>query len=319
MIQKPMKAATLNCLSEIPEKWWSNLRQDIKLDGIRAFVENGVVLSNSRKPIPNRWIQEFFGRPEYEGIDGELICGPPNAEDVYLKSYSAVMTIEGEPDVTLHGFDIMQQDTYFDVRREILQEKSASLERLLAVHGTQPRDREEAEEFHLEILSNGYEGSMFRLLQSGYKFGRSTLKQGWLMKYKPMDFIEAVICGYAPLLRNMNEATVNEMGYTARSSHRSNMEADDLLGSVEVLVPGYDLPGRVGSGFDLADRERLWAEKEDLIGRIVRIRYFPIGIKDRPRHPIFKGFRSLSDLSSDNPIFSTEFQNRLGKENIWIK
>lgn len=41
-----------------------------KLDGIRALVLGGVVVSRNLKPIPNRHVQALFGRREYEGLDG---------------------------------------------------------------------------------------------------------------------------------------------------------------------------------------------------------------------------------------------------------
>jgi DNA ligase-1 len=39
-----------------------------KLDGIRALVINGVVMSRSLKPIPNQHVQSLFGH--LEGYDG---------------------------------------------------------------------------------------------------------------------------------------------------------------------------------------------------------------------------------------------------------
>ena len=48
-----------------------------KLDEVRALIINGVVMSRSFKPIPNAHVQELFGRPEYNGLDGELIVGSP--------------------------------------------------------------------------------------------------------------------------------------------------------------------------------------------------------------------------------------------------
>lgn len=51
-----------------------------KFDGIRALVIDGVVYSRSLKPIRNKHVQNLFGKPEYEGFDGELVVG-----DIYAK------------------------------------------------------------------------------------------------------------------------------------------------------------------------------------------------------------------------------------------
>ena len=77
----------------------------VKYDGIRALVVNGVVLSRSLKPIPNAYVQKLFGKPEYNGLDGELILGDIYAPDVFRKTTSAVMSDDGEEDVKFHVFD----------------------------------------------------------------------------------------------------------------------------------------------------------------------------------------------------------------------
>src|SRR5690348_12921017 len=75
-----------------------------KLDGIRATVVNGIVMSRTMKPIPNNYIQDLFGHDAMNGLDGELIVGDPSASDVFHRTSSGVMSIEGEPDVTLWIF-----------------------------------------------------------------------------------------------------------------------------------------------------------------------------------------------------------------------
>ncbi len=62
-----------------------------KLDGIRATVQGGRLLSRSLKPIANENVQaRFAGLPE--GLDGELIVGDPCAPDAYRKTSSIVMS-----------------------------------------------------------------------------------------------------------------------------------------------------------------------------------------------------------------------------------
>ena len=54
-----------------------------KFDGVRALVKDCVVYSRSLKPIRNQHVQRLFGKPEYEGFDGELIVGDIYAKDVF--------------------------------------------------------------------------------------------------------------------------------------------------------------------------------------------------------------------------------------------
>ena len=44
-----------------------------KIDGIRCLIIDGVAMSRSLKPIPNRYIQSIIGKREYNGLDGELV------------------------------------------------------------------------------------------------------------------------------------------------------------------------------------------------------------------------------------------------------
>ena len=76
-----------------------------KLDGIRCLIVDGVAVSRSLKPIRNKYVQSILGSHEFNGLDGELVVGSPTDPDVYLKTNSGVMSVEGEPDFTYLVFD----------------------------------------------------------------------------------------------------------------------------------------------------------------------------------------------------------------------
>src|SRR3989304_5176508 len=107
MMFKPMLAVACDDLTKI--KYPVLLSE--KLDGIRMSVHNGVCLSRSMKPIPSVAVQIKFGRPEYEGYDGEIIYGHKNAKDVFNKSTRACMSHEfpKELDVNLLRFYVFDQ------------------------------------------------------------------------------------------------------------------------------------------------------------------------------------------------------------------
>ena len=54
---------------------------------------------------------------------------------------------------------------------------------------------------------------------------------------------------------------------------------------------------RIGTGFDQADRDSLWRAEGGVLGRIVKYKFFPVGVKEKPRHPVFLGFRDKRDMS----------------------
>jgi DNA ligase-1 len=89
-----------------------------KLDGVRAIIINGRVMSRSLKEIPNTHVQKLFGKKQYEGLDGELIVGAPTAPNVYRRTMSGVMSADEEPGVGFFVFDdTLVKDQGFRVRQ----------------------------------------------------------------------------------------------------------------------------------------------------------------------------------------------------------
>lgn len=149
-----------------------------------------------------------------------------------------------------------------------------------------------------EFLYEGFEGVMLRHPNGPYKQNRSTLREAYLVKVKRFEDSEALITGYEPLYRNLNDAEFDERGYTKRSHASDGKVADDLLGKVVVRDLGTGVEFSVGSGFTEAQRIQLWALRDsNLMGRVIKYKSFKnAGVKDAPRHPIFLGFRDVEDL-----------------------
>jgi DNA ligase-1 len=264
-----------------------------KLDGIRALVLNGQLVSRTLKPIPNRHVQKLFsGLPE--GTDGELIMGAAN-DDPYRRTVSAVMSEDGEPNVFYYVFDNFIVPGCFEVRFAAVQKLKSCPNVKIVLHET-IRDSEKLSEFESEAIEMGFEGAMIRDPNSPYKFGRSTAKEGYLLKLKRYRDSDAKILGTYELMHNGNEATTNALGRTERSSHKDNKTGLDSLGGFELRDIHSGVEFRCGTGLTQADREQMWDMRDDLIGQIIKYKYFPTGSKEKPRHPVFLGFRSKLDL-----------------------
>jgi DNA ligase-1 len=104
MFRRPMLAASTKSedLSRLPFPMLASP----KIDGVRALVVDGVLVSRTLKPIPNKHVQALFGRAEYEGLDGELTVGPSNDHNVMQATMSGVMSEDGEPNVMWNVFDL---------------------------------------------------------------------------------------------------------------------------------------------------------------------------------------------------------------------
>lgn len=267
-----------------------------KLDGIRAVVKDGRLLSRTLKPIPNRSIRAALEYAEYEGLDGELIVGDPTEDECYRRTCSFVMAEDKTDEPwTFYIFDKHDYDAPVEHRVQATQAWLESDEPIQPVPTTVVDDADQLADIEAIYLASGYEGGIIRIRGSAYKFGRSG-KRGPLLKLKRYIDYEAEVVGAVEELHNGNEATTNALGRTERSSHAENKTGKGTLGALEVRAlngPHEGVEFKVGTGFTAALRAELWEDVEALVGRVAKIKSFPVGTKDRPRHPVWLGWRDL--------------------------
>ena len=116
------------------------------------------------------------------------------------------------------------------------------------------------------------------------------------MKLKRFVDSEAMILGFSELMHNENEAEVNELGYTKRSHKKEGMVASGLLGAFGVRDIVTNVEFDVASGLDEELKKEIWDNKDKYLGKLIKYKYFPTGGKEKPRLPVFLGFRDLDDL-----------------------
>lgn len=274
-----------------------------KLDGIRAIVRGGWLLSRSLKLIPNRHTQDLFARAEFEGLDGELIVGAPYGEGVFARTSSGVMSRDGEPDVTFHVLDCLQNPAeafstrFWKASVIVADSSSAGKSRLSLVKQELITRRGQIEELETLYVNQGYEGAILKNQFGQYKYGRSTQREAGMGKLKRFIDSEAVITGFEEMMHNDNPAKLDERGFTTRSSHRDQQRPAGMLGTLRCT----DCGGRgwefgVGSGFDFELRHKIWDDRDAYLGKIIKYKYLPVGTIDKPRHPVFLGFRDPIDM-----------------------
>jgi DNA ligase-1 len=264
-----------------------------KIDGIRALVVNGTLVSRTMKPIRNTHTQSLFGRPELEGLDGELVVGNPWDKGLMQQTSSGVMSYAGKPDVKFYVFDQWNYPAPFEIRLPVAVNSPS------VVNHTHRwvLSYEEMLYWEEHYLKKGYEGVMLRHPNGPYKQNRSTLREAYLVKVKRFHDSEAIIEGFEPLYRNLNELQEDERGYAKRSLSNSGRVADDLLGALTVRDLQSGISFSVGSGFTEAQRYQLWEQRDSLLGKVVKYKSFKnAGVKIAPRHPIFLGFRDPEDM-----------------------
>lgn len=267
--------AMLAC-SEIPDLYKLTYPKLItpKLDGIRALACQGTAMSRTLKPLPNKHVQKFFMDNQLTNLDGELMVR--NADGtlaIFDDVQSAIMSREGEPDFEYWVFDsFMPASRAHQMRANVAKERvnSTTLAKVHFIAYDIAHSPEQAEEFAKHYLKLGYEGIIIRDPDAPYKHGRSTLKQEWMLKYKPFYDAEGVIVAY--------EELVHQDGYVGNK-----------LGALWLAFNGTRF--KVGSGFDDAQRIEYWQQRDNLLGKQVTFKYQELTKTGKPRFPVFKGIR----------------------------
>lgn len=277
-----------------------------KLDGVRCLAVDNKPMSRALKVFPNKRVQEFFAELQLNGYDGELIYGAPNVNDVLSKTITAVMKEDYQHTLPLdyYVFDMWNtpsvpwtqrwESAYFSTM-----ECYSDAFRILPLSGTNIHSHEELEVYERSVTEDGYEGVMIRDPNAPYKYGRSTVREGYLLKIKRFEDAEAVIIGYEEEMENTNEAVVDNLGHLKRSSHKAGKVGKGRLG--KWIVRGIDefdgLEFKVGSGLTDQMATEFWSKRDEMIGNIITYKYFATGVKDLPRHPVFKSVRPAIDMS----------------------
>jgi DNA ligase-1 len=159
-------------------------------------------------------------------------------------------------------------------------------------------------DFHDEMIAQGHEGIILRDPNAYYKYGRGSPVKCECIKMKEGGWVdtECKILGFHEQLHNANEVIIDRLGHTERSGHKENLIGKDTLGSIEVsgnFEDGSPFTCRVGTGLNDEIRQKVWDRRHEYWDRVVKIKYFKVGIKDKPRFPTFIGFRDRDDMDAE--------------------
>ena len=269
-----------------------------KIDGLRCLVIDGVATSRSLKPIPNRFVQSVLGTHLLDGLDGELVVG-----ETFQDVTSGLMSEDGEPDFRYYVFDHFHApgESYLDrverVKATIARAIASGFpgERLIPLYPEELSGADDLEAYCNFNLEGGFEGTMVRRGDGPYKYGRSTLREGYLLKLKPFVDSEAVVIGFEEQMHNGNTAEINALGHTERSSHKANLTPTGVLGALIVTTDKFG-QFNLGTGFTAEQRREIWTHRDQYVGHLAKFKYQACGTKDKPRIPTFLGWRDERDL-----------------------
>jgi DNA ligase-1 len=277
---KPLLATTMTD----PKKLKFPLIASPKLDGIRCIVRNGMPLTRRGHPIPNRYI-----RKKLSGLllsfDGELMVPDGDFNDVQ----HAVMTEEGEPDFIYYVFDTPNESLRYLMRLQVLNNcELPDNTEVLETHIVKSYD--EVLAYHEDCINRGAEGVILRSKLGIYKYGRSTEKEGIMVKVKRFHDDEATVVGVTELFYTNKKKPENIPNYEGRKVSETGRISKNQIASLQCQYK--DVFFSLGTGFTEAQREELWAMGQDLIGKRVTFKYQELSKMRRvPRFPVFKAIR----------------------------
>lgn len=294
-----------------------------KIDGVRGINLSGKITGRSLKEFKNPWVTQRFSEPWMQGIDGELALGdeasPTLCADttgfVNRKTAKAGKPVEDES-LVWWAFDYLHESV---IHLPYIQRVNW-LSWLICANSESTNvrvppwqiveslfDLYESEEVYLKM---GYEGIIIRDPNGMHKDGRCTVKEAAYMRLKRFVDFEGEIVDILEAQENQNEAKINELGHTERSSHKENKVAKGMAGTIvlRLLSDVKDTQGNVvlqkhstidvGPG-NLKHNERIemWGNKHSYIGQVGKAKMFPKGIQDKPRFPTFISVRAKEDMS----------------------
>lgn len=274
-----------------------------KIDGIRTIMKDGKALTRNLKSIPNVYTRELLEKTfGLDNTDGEIIVGTNTDEGLFQATSSGIMSHDGTPSFTYLLFDIINNDKIFKYRYAYLQELYNEL--LMKFPYIQLLDQvliynlDEMYALEDKYVNLGYEGLILRSPNGLYKHGRSGFKEAILLKVKRFEDDEALIVDTEEMCHNANEATQDALGHTKRSSHQDNMVPMNMLGAFVCESSKFTQRFNIGTGIGLTLdlRKQLWAIRASLPNKYIKYKYQSVGQKDKPRFPVYLGFRDPRDL-----------------------
>lgn len=299
MITKPLLAA------RVEDNSLDTLRFPVavtkKIDGLRCIKVNGQAVSRTFKPIPNKHIRSLIEKHAPENMDMEITSGK-----TFQECTGNIMRHDGEPSFKLWIIDFagLGNDQPFLERIKAVEAyvkknwKDVPFE-YEVLSPTMANNKEELLALESKIVGQGFEGAMVRDPYGPYKCGRSTFKEGILIKIKRFSDTEAKVLDIVELMHNENTAEKDNFGRTKRSTAKDGLVPADTMGNLMVVGLEGEYKGvefSVGTGFDQATRDYIWKNKKKFLGKTVKVKYFPTGAKDAPRFPTFLGFRDKEDM-----------------------
>lgn len=260
-----------------------------KLDGTRLVIikENGITKCFSRQGQPVDGLIEILedmkNFPDNIVLDGELIAENPDnlpSDELFRLTMKVARKDGDKKGLIFNCFDLVSSK---DFKGGISEEKCISRKEKLSklIKEINPKhiievpmlyvgeDESKIMEWLTWVKKNNMEGIMVNLANAPYECKRSK----GILKVKVMQTCDLKIIGY----------------------EEGQGRNEGKLGAFVVDYKGYAL--KVGGGYSDSQREELWRNRDELIGRVIEVQYFEESQSQDGnislRFPVFKELREI--------------------------
>jgi len=281
-----------------------------KLDGLRCIFYKGEMLSRSLKPIVNKQLREKmkpladYSRENNLILDGEIYS--PELTFQLITRYVMTKDFEDKKSIKKHGkvleipehvkfycFDYVEEDNFdmkFINRYDNLGFVFDKVSIAIRVEQKLVYSKKAIEQMFIVALDLGYEGLILKSLDGKYKCGRGTIKEGLIYKVKPYRTWDAKIIEViqATKVDPNAEKKTNELGRSVTSKKKGDRILIEKACDFKVKYEGLDL--KVVIALTDPEKEEIWRNKGQYIGKLIEYKGMLVGSKDVPRHPVFLKF-----------------------------
>jgi hypothetical protein len=284
----------------------------IKYDGVRVVHINGCY-GRSMKLHRNPYLQSIFNKPEYYGFDSEGIVGDPLAPNCISVSSGGFSRGRDKPkenkfikvDAVCYVFDDFSVDGGFEERHA---SATRRVEALLEADPTHQicivpyiivKNKEELLALEEKWVPLGHEGMIGRTLNGIYKNGRCTKRESYFLRFKRFEEREGTIEDYEEGSNNQNEAEVDELGHTKRSTKAEGMVPNGQISALWVRDLKSKERVKISAGrMTVAEATDYFNNFWKIKGKISKYKVFAKGTGNftKPRQPTHQCIRSPEDM-----------------------
>lgn len=282
-----------------------------KYDGIRCIIHPNLgPVTRQLKPIPNPMIRaKLSSDKKLIGLDGELVMrAKPSENPTEKHSFcDATSFVMSKKSFDIEMMDFLEYRVFDDITNpedqyqnriitayhKVIDTKSHNLP---FIHVVEPYlyifSMNDINKFEERMINAGFEGIILRHCEAKYKFGRSGRTDPHMIKIKQFLDAEATIIGFEELFHNENTSRANNLGYAQKQSLSENLTPAGILGALICSCPVFpNETFKIGTGFNITQREEIWNNREKYLGLSAKFKYQPQGGYTKPRTPVFVGIR----------------------------